>query len=225
MASNESIWRSGDLLVVRRGTELPDRCIKTNQPAHNFCFKQVVAWHPPQLYFIIFIGWFVYLLLFLLFQPASQASLFYSLGLMLGSSIPGFFLGLLGYIIVTLFVQKNATVYLGVSEGILRKRRRGIALCWLFGLSMPLLAVCLSPLLDQFQVLNSESGLSLLAPLLVVLPIASMLGALVVGLRIATFVRPDYIDDEYIWLRGVCQEYLDVLPEWNSEQESEEMCV
>ncbi len=29
------MWRDGSLLVVRKGEEFPDRCVKTNRPAHG----------------------------------------------------------------------------------------------------------------------------------------------------------------------------------------------
>jgi hypothetical protein len=35
------MWRDGSLLVVRKGEAFPDRCIKSNQPAHGRRVKQV----------------------------------------------------------------------------------------------------------------------------------------------------------------------------------------
>jgi hypothetical protein len=225
MASNENVWRSENFLVIRRGAELPDRCIKTNQPTYDSWLKQTFAWHQPQVYLVLFVGWFGFFLLLSLFQATSQISFASLLGSMLGNLLVTFLPALLIYGVVALFVQKNATIYLGVSKSVLRKRRKGIILCWLFGLSMPILAFCLVPLLSQTKTLNPESNLFLIGMLGVFLPIVLMLGAVVVGLRIAKLVRPDYIDDEYIWLEGITQEYLDMLPEWSPEQESEEMPI
>ncbi len=48
------MWRHGRLLVVRKGDEFPDRCIKTNEPADGLFLKQELEWTPiwallPQL--------------------------------------------------------------------------------------------------------------------------------------------------------------------------------
>jgi len=34
------MWRDGTLLVVRRGEEFPDRCVKSNRPAHGHRVRQ-----------------------------------------------------------------------------------------------------------------------------------------------------------------------------------------
>lgn len=48
------IWRAGDKLVAHVNATFPDRCIKTNQPAHGKRLKRRLAWHSPALYFLLF---------------------------------------------------------------------------------------------------------------------------------------------------------------------------
>jgi hypothetical protein len=61
------VWRSGKHLVLHREARLPDRCIKTNQPAHGKRLKLTLVWHPDingevhgfsHLYFMLFKGVF-----------------------------------------------------------------------------------------------------------------------------------------------------------------------
>jgi hypothetical protein len=42
------MWRSDDLLVIHRDAKLPDRCIKTNQPAHGKRLKVTLEWYPQR---------------------------------------------------------------------------------------------------------------------------------------------------------------------------------
>ncbi|MEE3717629.1 hypothetical protein V2H45_12765 [Tumidithrix elongata RA019] len=53
-SSSEGLWRSGNLLVIQRGAQLPDRCIKTNQPAYGKRFKVSLTWHHPAIYLLLF---------------------------------------------------------------------------------------------------------------------------------------------------------------------------
>ncbi|MEQ8786822.1 MAG: hypothetical protein RIC55_11010 [Pirellulaceae bacterium] len=42
----EGPWRSGTVLVTRKGASLPPRCVKTNLPAERTLWCKV-SWHPP----------------------------------------------------------------------------------------------------------------------------------------------------------------------------------
>lgn len=44
------MWRDGKLLVIIKGEEFPDRCVKTNEPAHGRRVLQAVSWHHPIWY-------------------------------------------------------------------------------------------------------------------------------------------------------------------------------
>ena len=59
-SNSEDIWRAGNLLVMRRDAQLPDRCIKTNQPANGKRFKATLYWHHPAIYLLILINLLVY---------------------------------------------------------------------------------------------------------------------------------------------------------------------
>ena len=44
------MWRCGSLLIARRGVPFPDRCVKTNEPAHGRRIQQGLMWHPAWVY-------------------------------------------------------------------------------------------------------------------------------------------------------------------------------
>jgi predicted RNA-binding Zn-ribbon protein involved in translation (DUF1610 family) len=48
------LWRSGDLLVIRKETKLPERCVKSNQPCSRTLTRKL-TWHHPALYLILFL--------------------------------------------------------------------------------------------------------------------------------------------------------------------------
>ncbi|MBT9317670.1 tetratricopeptide repeat protein [Leptothoe spongobia] len=51
--ADTGIWRDKNLLVMRRGAQLPDRCIKTNQPAQGKRYQAELRWLP---WWYIFLG-------------------------------------------------------------------------------------------------------------------------------------------------------------------------
>lgn len=51
-ASNAGLWRQGNLLVMHKQAPLPDRCVKSNQPA-NRRLKRKLYWHHPAVYLVI----------------------------------------------------------------------------------------------------------------------------------------------------------------------------
>jgi len=165
VSTSEGVWRSGHILVMRRGAQLPDRCIKTNQSANGKRFKATLYWHHPAIY------------LLMLFN-------------------------LLIYAIVAIAVRKKAIINLGVTEGILRKRRRVILGSWIVGLTgVILLFVELSVQSYQF----------------VVLALFLILGGLSWGIAGSTLVKVERMEDDYVWIGGVSKDYLALLPEWNPE--------
>jgi hypothetical protein len=58
--TSENVWQAGNLLVMRRDAQLPDRCIKTNQFANSKRFKATLYWHHPAIYLLILINLLVY---------------------------------------------------------------------------------------------------------------------------------------------------------------------
>ena len=166
--TSEGVWQSGDLLVIRRGAEVPDRCIKTNQPAHGKRFKATLYWHHPAINF-------------LLISPML-------------------------YVILAIAANKKAIVYLGVTEEVLKKRKRAILSGWGTGIAGIVL------FFSSFSV-ESESVMGVLISLSLIL----MLGGLIVGITKGYLIKATRIEYEYVWIRGVSKEYLAFLPEWNPE--------
>jgi len=53
VVAHDEIWRDGSLLVVRKGSSLPDRCVKCNAPADGLRLRTKLYWHHPELYFLL----------------------------------------------------------------------------------------------------------------------------------------------------------------------------
>lgn len=60
-----SLWRDGKILVLRKGSDFPDRCIKCNQPSVMPRRRYKLSWHPW--------GWYVLLPLNILFYAIVAA--------------------------------------------------------------------------------------------------------------------------------------------------------
>lgn len=58
----DGVWRSGNLMVMREDAELPDRCVKTNRPAHGAWADIRLSWHHPALFLVIVLNLIVYFL-------------------------------------------------------------------------------------------------------------------------------------------------------------------
>jgi hypothetical protein len=58
----DGVWRSGKRLVVRVGAQLPDRCVKTNEPVNGQWVELRLSWHHPVLYLVLFVNIIVYLI-------------------------------------------------------------------------------------------------------------------------------------------------------------------
>ncbi|MDX2212036.1 MAG: hypothetical protein SFY66_01985 [Oculatellaceae cyanobacterium bins.114] len=66
MSVPKGLWRSGNLLVVHPDVQLPDRCIKTNQPAYGKRFRAVLYWHHPAIYLLILVNLMIYVVVALI---------------------------------------------------------------------------------------------------------------------------------------------------------------
>jgi hypothetical protein len=49
------IWRDRNLLMVRKGVELPDRCLKCDAPAEGYRFKRNLSWASPWWFLTLFL--------------------------------------------------------------------------------------------------------------------------------------------------------------------------
>lgn len=59
-AASESMWRDGKVLVLRTGSQFPDRCIKCNHPTVAPTRRYKLAWHPPSWYLLILLNILIY---------------------------------------------------------------------------------------------------------------------------------------------------------------------
>jgi hypothetical protein len=66
-------WIDKRALVVRRGAELPDRCLKCNAPAEGFRFTRTVSWIRP-IWLILLISPIVFLIAYLLVRWSAKIS-------------------------------------------------------------------------------------------------------------------------------------------------------
>jgi len=56
----DALWRDGRILVMRRDSVLPDRCIKCNEPALGYKLRRVLYWHRPAWYWLILVSVLIY---------------------------------------------------------------------------------------------------------------------------------------------------------------------
>lgn len=170
MYASENLWRDGNLLVMHRDAELPDRCIKTNKPANGNRFKVALSWHHPAIYLLIFWN-------------------------------PIIYMG------VAFSVCKKVNVYIGVKNEILYKRKRAIWGSWIVGLAGVIL--CFLASLEQLDRVFIPLGCILI------------LVGLIWRISRVNLIKASRIEDQYIWIRGVADNYLALLPEWNLESRME----
>lgn len=112
-------------------------------------------------------------------------------------------LNILIYVIVALIVRKTAKIEIGLTDLWAKKRRNAILIAWL------LVLAGLGTIVGGFATLQGDAPLITLLGGIVVMILGAVWG--IVRARLVTVTK---IDDEYIWLKGVCPEYLDELPEW-----------
>ena len=119
----------------------------------------------------------------------------------------GLLVGLPLVLILYLILQKKAPINIGLSKSRLARRRRSLIIGWtLAGLSLlgfftAMFAAC-DPIQEYFW-----------AGPLAILSLVFLITAIVWGIR-SQVVSAKFIDDKYIWLKGVHPDYLDMLPEW-----------
>jgi hypothetical protein len=112
--------------------------------------------------------------------------------------------GLLIYVILALILTKRATIYIGLSDEWMARRKSRMICCWIPGLTF----LALMPLGIAMTVTTDQGGW-----LLVML--VGFIGALIVlvaGQSLVGLVNPQRISDDYVWLKGVNREYLNRLP-------------
>jgi hypothetical protein len=61
LAGNDAqMWREGKVLVIRKGDDFPDRCIKCNAPSVSPRRRYKLTWHSPWLYLLILAALLLY---------------------------------------------------------------------------------------------------------------------------------------------------------------------
>lgn len=108
------------------------------------------------------------------------------------------------YIILALILSKKATIHIGLSDEWFAKRSRAIMIGWGSVVASIVMIGAGIALVDQ----NDAFGILIAVGVLVFL-----VGA-IYGLIAARMVAPTRIDDQFVWLKGVHQEYLKTLPVW-----------
>jgi hypothetical protein len=53
-------WRAGDRMVMGEDARLPDRCVKTDLPAHGQTADLQLLWHRPALYWLLALNLVIY---------------------------------------------------------------------------------------------------------------------------------------------------------------------
>lgn len=163
-AGVQGLWRDGTKLVMHKNAQLPDRCVKSNEPT-TARLKRKLQWHHPAIYLTICAG-------------------------------------LLIFVIIALILTKRATIYIGLSEQWLARRRTRIWIAW--GIFL------VSVLVFAAGIVGIDSGFGALILLGVVL----FLTAAVYGAMGARMVYASRMTDEYLWINGVHPDFLAPLPEW-----------
>lgn len=68
------VWRVQSTLVMSKGAQLPDRCLKCNQPT-SLRLKKRLTWHHPAIYILIFVALLIYLIIALLLRKSATVEL------------------------------------------------------------------------------------------------------------------------------------------------------
>lgn len=58
----QGLWKDGATLVMGKDAALLPACVKCNRAVERTDFRRKLHWHPPALYFLIFAGWLVYVI-------------------------------------------------------------------------------------------------------------------------------------------------------------------
>jgi hypothetical protein len=71
-AGESEMWREGKVLVMRKGGDFPDRCIKCNAPSVAPKRRVSLSWHSPWLYLLILIQILLYAIVALIVRKTAK---------------------------------------------------------------------------------------------------------------------------------------------------------
>jgi hypothetical protein len=74
LESGEAAWRDGKTLIVRKGAELPDRCVKCNAPAHGYRLRRSLSWHSSVWYLVVLINILLYVIVALIVRRTGKVA-------------------------------------------------------------------------------------------------------------------------------------------------------
>jgi hypothetical protein len=60
--NSTGVWRSENIVIVAREADLPERCVKCNDPADEPTRKRKVYWHHPGFYAVLLINAILYII-------------------------------------------------------------------------------------------------------------------------------------------------------------------
>lgn len=66
------LWREGNRLVMRKDAELPDRCVRCNEPAHGYRLKRRLSWHHPAFYLFLLFNLIIYVIVALIVRKTAK---------------------------------------------------------------------------------------------------------------------------------------------------------
>lgn len=114
--------------------------------------------------------------------------------------------GLLIYVVLALVLRQTARISIGLSDDWFAKRYRAIIVAWIVVLtSFAMIAIGIAGFeQNDFYPLFMTAGIFV------------FFGGAIYGLIASRMVAPARINATHVWLKGVCPEFLDQLPEWPS---------
>ena len=74
LPNHEAIWRDGKILVMRKGAELPSRCLRCNAVADGPRLKRKLSWHHPAWYILAFFYLIIYIIVALCVRQTAKVA-------------------------------------------------------------------------------------------------------------------------------------------------------
>ena len=107
------VWRDKSKMIVSKGAQLPDRCVKCNAPAHGAKLKRKLSWHHPAIFILILVATLIYFIVAMIVRKTAtvevglcqehmakrRRNVFITLALIL--------LGVLGFVLTVIFGDNN----------------------------------------------------------------------------------------------------------------------
>jgi hypothetical protein len=72
LPQGEGCWRDGKVLVMSRGFELPERCVRCNEPAPGYRLRRDLSWHEPMWALTLLISPLLYVLVALVVRKKAR---------------------------------------------------------------------------------------------------------------------------------------------------------